>query len=1358
MPKVGRLPLSLAACLVLFHATAALGLVVTVDTIVDSAALTACDDDVPDDCSLRGALVAAATAMERHDIRLPSGTYTLTASTSCQFQSAFGGPPFSFSTTSLCVRGDVAIIGSGPDTTILDGNLTDRTLVVSATATAAISGVTVTRGSQTGGSFEGGGGGILNHGTLTLADVVVTANTTAISGGGMSNKGTATVVASQFTANAASQNGGAIDNGHTGAGSARSEGTLTVLDSTLHANNAGSLGGAIFNVGSAATIVGSTLSGNTGGAIFNQGYGICDITGCFTGIGVINLTNSTITGNTGGVAAAIDSGRSSPEGASAVHLRNATITGNTGTPSCGGVLSTQGNVFTLENTILAGNLPAAVQCCPFGNATLVSGGYNLLGDASNQGCAVTGDTTGNQTAVADPLLGVLAGNGGLTETRAPIAASPVVDEGSPATPGSGGAACAAADQRGVFRPQGAACDVGAVERATTLALTQILPARGPANGSVIVVMSGAAFAPGASVVLRRTGSADIPGTPITIDVGGSALSTAFDLAGAALGAWDVVVTNPDTAAATLPGAFTVETTRAPDLWATLVTRRQVGAGQPARITIVFGNRGNTDAFGVPLTFAFPAPFSTRYVFEIANPPSQPGQVFNDYLDVPVTVATDDPTQSANVPLLLPVVPAGFTGTLDFLVTPPPQIPEGTSFLLSALLGTPFFIGDAPDPEAVASMIDGAKRYAEDHLETTISDLLDGTLADYASNQLTLAAEAGVASVVADLGHVRSVYSLAHLAIDLAAYAASQATAAAPPAPPPTVLGALGRRLAEIVGLGVATVEACPPCICGLAPVLQPGCGGCKDKECIPPLEDDTPPAKPKRGLTPAECRDIGKHTVSADGSVCKPDGSFPCPNKVGSPFSTDPFCRRYPISIDPNDKTGSGGAGEERFIPAGTVLPYSIAFENLPAAPAAAQTVTITDQLDTATLDLDTFSFSTVTVADASYTPPPGLTAFTGSLDLRPKLDIIVKIDATLAKPSGLVTWQFTSLDPATLDAVTNPDAGFLPPNTNPPQGDGSVQFFVTAKPDLATGTAIENLASIVFDFNEPIVTPTWLNTIDVSAPASQVDAVTPADCTATDLTVSWSGSDAGGGIAGYTVYVSENGGAPTPLVVDTADTSAPFTAELGKTYAFYSVARDVVGNVEAVPPTPDVVRAVADCSTNDFAITKIGAPKKVGLTAKKPAKTVLVKVKVQNRSTHPETITDAGVYAQLVRLTVDSLGVCPDPTATLSPAKLPKAKKFPLTLKSKASLTFTFDVPIDCASDPAKGAGHEDYSLSARVDHTPLGSGDAHPADDVCPRSVPPGGVVDAFPNGKIVDKGCGTKKPDKTLGAPQLIDVEQK
>jgi cysteine-rich repeat protein len=89
---------------------------------------------------------------------------------------------------------------------------------------------------------------------------------------------------------------------------------------------------------------------------------------------------------------------------------------------------------------------------------VISEGYNIIKNASS--CTITGDTTGNQIGV-DPLLGPLADNGGPTRTRRP--GSPAIEAGNPAPPGSGNGACEATDQRGVVRPIGSRCDIGAVE-------------------------------------------------------------------------------------------------------------------------------------------------------------------------------------------------------------------------------------------------------------------------------------------------------------------------------------------------------------------------------------------------------------------------------------------------------------------------------------------------------------------------------------------------------------------------------------------------------------------------------------------------------------------------------------------------------------------------------------------------------------------------------------------------------------------------------------------------------------------------------------------------------------------------------
>jgi hypothetical protein len=87
-----------------------------------------------------------------------------------------------------------------------------------------------------------------------------------------------------------------------------------------------------------------------------------------------------------------------------------------------------------------------------------------------------------------------------------------------------------------------------------------------------------------------------------------------------------------------------------------------------------------------------------------------------------------------------------------------------------------------------------------------------------------------------------------------------------------------------------------------------------------------------------------------------------------------------------------------------------------------------------------------------------------------------------------------------------------------------------------------------------------------VVLPTSSVTAL-PATETSTSFRVSWSGSDAGGsGIASYTIYASVDGGAFTPWLVGTTQTSATYTGAFGHSYAFFSAATDNLGHQQALP------------------------------------------------------------------------------------------------------------------------------------------------------------------------------------------------
>ena len=106
-------------------------------------------------------------------------------------------------------------------------------------------------------------------------------------------------------------------------------------------------------------------------------------------------------------------------------------------------------------TIVAGNTAPPG---PDVDGPVNSGGYNLIGNGSgSSGFSGTGDQVGTETAPIDPLLGPLTDNGGPTQTHALLFGSPAVD----VIPT--GDCAVATDQRGIARPRGSGCDIGAFE-------------------------------------------------------------------------------------------------------------------------------------------------------------------------------------------------------------------------------------------------------------------------------------------------------------------------------------------------------------------------------------------------------------------------------------------------------------------------------------------------------------------------------------------------------------------------------------------------------------------------------------------------------------------------------------------------------------------------------------------------------------------------------------------------------------------------------------------------------------------------------------------------------------------------------
>ena len=221
--------------------------------------------------------------------------------------------------------------------------------------------------------------------------------------------------------------GGAI--AKTGSGS-----TLTINDSTFENNQSSSFGGGIYSQGGGAvTINRSTFINNRsvtqyGGAVFSDAP--------------LQINNSTFNSNTAVGGGAIGH-------TSTIIISNNTFYGNSAT-SGAEVIHRLGGGVTLRNNIITGYTGSA---CNFAGVAT----NNLVDDTSCQAGAVP--VTNFDTTLQD--------NGGSTLTHALLNGSNAIDTGASNCPDHT-ATPLATDQRGLARPQGAVCDIGAVETGLTV--------------------------------------------------------------------------------------------------------------------------------------------------------------------------------------------------------------------------------------------------------------------------------------------------------------------------------------------------------------------------------------------------------------------------------------------------------------------------------------------------------------------------------------------------------------------------------------------------------------------------------------------------------------------------------------------------------------------------------------------------------------------------------------------------------------------------------------------------------------------------------------------------------------------------
>jgi hypothetical protein len=322
----------------------------------------------------------------------------------------------------LTVTDDLTIDGPGAASLTVSGNNASRVMQVSGGAAVTLRGVTVANGSADGGSGIATGGFFEE---LTVEDTMLVRNVAQGSGGAIfDNNSTVTVRRSTFVENSAN-GGGAIST---------QSGSVTVSESTFTRNTAADNGGGLFIQGGSLDLSTSTLSENS--ARHGGGMSVG---------GVVTVTNSTFTANR---ALGSFFGGGAIGNGGELAITNSTFSENF-SPDNGAALST-GTPIALRNTIVANSVTGS-NC--FG--PIVDGGGNLQHPGMDCGATIPS---------ADPLLGPLAANDGPapdppdgpTKTHALQPGSPAIDTALLAW-------CPPTDQRGVTRPQGNGCDIGAFE-------------------------------------------------------------------------------------------------------------------------------------------------------------------------------------------------------------------------------------------------------------------------------------------------------------------------------------------------------------------------------------------------------------------------------------------------------------------------------------------------------------------------------------------------------------------------------------------------------------------------------------------------------------------------------------------------------------------------------------------------------------------------------------------------------------------------------------------------------------------------------------------------------------------------------
>jgi hypothetical protein len=378
------------------------------------------------------AIVLAGVALVLVSIRLTSGDKVTVCATGCDFitvQDAINDSSITagaiinitdavHTESGIVVNKDVTIQGQGADNTIVQAHAdidqaTERVFFIEAGAVVTIKGMTIRHGNPA--SEPQSGGGISNEGELLIEESVISKNRGS-AGGGIFNNGKLMLVDCTVSSNTAT-GGDTYLECNTGGGIKNMAGVVELINSTISGNNAKGKGGGLhIACQGKLVLVNSTISGNStnydGGGVYINGSG--------------EFTNSTIVNN-------------SAHNGGGVYVHGS------------GEKGLVRGLLNYTNTIIADNTISFVE---YGMADCFLGDNSTIGTNINN---LVEDGSCDSTHFGDPRLAPLDDNGGSTQTHALSPESQAIDAILPDE------CIVDTDQRGISRPFGEGCDIGAFE-------------------------------------------------------------------------------------------------------------------------------------------------------------------------------------------------------------------------------------------------------------------------------------------------------------------------------------------------------------------------------------------------------------------------------------------------------------------------------------------------------------------------------------------------------------------------------------------------------------------------------------------------------------------------------------------------------------------------------------------------------------------------------------------------------------------------------------------------------------------------------------------------------------------------------